>query len=78
MRTVQEFLGHPQLMARDRWREVDSPVGPLRMLLPPVSLKGVEPVLAPIPELGQHTEAILRVLGFSTEQLAALRTQGTI
>jgi itaconate CoA-transferase len=30
MRTVQDFLEHPQLEARDRWREVESPVGPLR------------------------------------------------
>jgi itaconate CoA-transferase len=78
MRTVQEFLEHPQLEARGRWREVDSPVGPLWALLPPATLEGVEPVFAPIPELGQHTNAILQELGYSTEQVVALRTQGTI
>jgi crotonobetainyl-CoA:carnitine CoA-transferase CaiB-like acyl-CoA transferase len=78
MRTVQEFLEHPQLEARGRWREVDSPVGPLWALLPPATLVGVEPVFAPIPELGQHTNAILQELGYSTEQIAELRTQGTI
>ena len=78
MRTVQEFLEHPQLEARGRWREVDSPVGPLWALLPPATLEGVEPVFAPIPEPGQHTDAILQELGYSTEQIAELRTQGTI
>ena len=34
MRTIQDFLDHPQLEARDRWREVGSPVGPLRALIP--------------------------------------------
>jgi crotonobetainyl-CoA:carnitine CoA-transferase CaiB-like acyl-CoA transferase len=78
MRTVQEFLEHPQLEARERWREVNSPVGPLWSLLPPATLQGVEPVFGPIPELGQHTETILQELGYSTEQIAGLRTQGTI
>jgi itaconate CoA-transferase len=78
MRTMQEFLEHPQLEARGRWREVDSPVGPLWALLPPATLEGVEPVFGPIPEVGQHSDTILQELGYSTEQIAALRTQGTI
>ncbi|MEJ7872905.1 MAG: CaiB/BaiF CoA-transferase family protein, partial [Rubrobacteraceae bacterium] len=45
MRTVQDFLDHPQLEARDRWREVGSPVGNLRALVPPVTLDGDEPVM---------------------------------
>jgi itaconate CoA-transferase len=28
MNSVQQFLDHPQLRARDRWRDVESPVGP--------------------------------------------------
>jgi crotonobetainyl-CoA:carnitine CoA-transferase CaiB-like acyl-CoA transferase len=78
MRMMQEFLEHPQLEARGRWREVDSPVGPLWALLPPATLEGVEPVFRPIPQVGQHSDAILQELGYSTEQIAALRTQGTI
>jgi crotonobetainyl-CoA:carnitine CoA-transferase CaiB-like acyl-CoA transferase len=38
--TVQGFLDHPQLEARDRWREVGSLVGPLRSLLQPVNPNG--------------------------------------
>ena len=34
MRTVRQFLDHPQLEARNRWREFGSPVGSLRGLLP--------------------------------------------
>jgi itaconate CoA-transferase len=58
MRTVEEFAAHPQLLARDRWREVDTPVGPVRSLLPPVSVTGREPALKAIPAVGEHTAAI--------------------
>ncbi|MFC0602501.1 CaiB/BaiF CoA transferase family protein [Streptomyces palmae] len=58
LRTVGEFAAHPQLAARDRWREFGSPVGPLRGLLPPVEVYGREAPMRPVPALGEHTEAI--------------------
>jgi itaconate CoA-transferase len=64
MRTVQQFLDHPQLEARNRWREFGSPVGSLRGLLPPATLDGTEPVMAPIPEVGEHNENLFAELGF--------------
>ena len=67
MRTVRQFLDHPQLEARDRWREVDSPAGSLRALMPPATLAGTEPVMDPIPEVGEHTEEILAALGAGRE-----------
>ena len=78
MRTIQEFLDHPQLSARKRWREVDSPAGPVRVLLPPVSLEGVEPRMESVPALGQHTEAILQELGFDSHAVGKLRQAGVI
>jgi itaconate CoA-transferase len=49
---------HPQLAARGRWSEVDSPAGALPVLKP-VSGDGWQPRLDPIPALGEHTDAIL-------------------
>jgi itaconate CoA-transferase len=66
MNTMQQFLDHPQLTARDRWRTVESPVGTLRALLPPVTIEGVDPVMARIPAVGENTEAVLRELGYDT------------
>lgn len=73
LNSVQEFVDHPQLAARGRWRDVDSPVGPLRALLPPVTMEGVEPVMGAIPALGEHTDSILQELGFDSDTIATWR-----
>lgn len=78
MRTVQEFLDHPQLEARERWREVGSPVGPLRALIPPVTMQGVENAMKPIPEVGEHTDAILKELNLDAETVADLHRTGAV
>ena len=54
---------HRRLAARDRWREVDTPGGPIQALLPPVSMPGREAAMGAVPALGQHTAAIRAELG---------------
>jgi itaconate CoA-transferase len=76
--TVQEFVEHPQLKARKRWGTVDSPVGPLPALLPPVEMENVQPVMNEVPALGQQTDAILRELGFDSETIAGWRREKVI
>ncbi|MDN5749799.1 MAG: CoA transferase [Pseudonocardia sp.] len=61
-REVAEVLEHPQLAARGRWTSVDSPAGPVRALLPPITLPDRPPRMGPIPGVGEHTDAILRWL----------------
>jgi len=78
MNSMQEFWDHPQLQARERWREVDSPVGPLKALLPPVTMRDVEPRMDPIPALGEQTEQILCSLGYQDEQICRLRAERVI
>ena len=67
LRDMFELAEHPQLEARGRWAEVDSPVGSLRTLIPPATLDGDEPVMGRIPEPGEHTAAVLAELGISEE-----------
>ncbi len=55
-----------------------SPAGPLRALLPPVTISGVEPNMGAIPALGEHTAAILKDLGFDAAQIAAWKQAGVI
>ncbi|MFD3588309.1 CaiB/BaiF CoA transferase family protein [Streptomyces sp. NPDC058683] len=77
LRDLHELAEHPQLAARERWREVGSPVGPLRALLPPITLPGGDEArMGDVPALGQHTEALLRAVGMTDAETAALRRDG--
>ncbi len=78
MNTMRDFLAHPQLAARGRWREVATPAGPIRALAPPVTIDNEPARIGPVPVLGEHTDRVLRELGFSDEAIAAWRTEGTI
>jgi len=75
---VDDLVDHPQLAARDRWLEVDSPVGPLRALAHPLNLSGLPQRADPVPALGQHTDAVAAELGYSADEIRELRDQGAI
>ncbi|WFF43401.1 CoA transferase [Salinicola endophyticus] len=76
--TMADVWQHPQLAARDAWREVASPSGPLPALLPPGRNSAYTARMAAVPALGEHTDAILAGLGYDAEMLATLRERGTI
>ena len=76
--TPQEVWDHPQLKARDRWREVGSPAGPLPVLLPPVTMPEFEARLDPIPAVGEHTERVLAGIGYSAGEIAELRKAAAV
>jgi itaconate CoA-transferase len=76
--TPEELWKHPQLKDRQRWRDVGSPVGEIPALLPPATISGLEPRMDPIPDIGEHTESVLRELGFSSEEIAALKADDAI
>jgi len=69
---------HPQLKARNRWREVSTPAGQVPALLPPGSWEEGDPRMDAVPALGEHTSSILAELGYFTEQVANLRTAEAI
>ena len=77
--TLQQFWRHPQLAARERWREIGSPVGPMPALLPPGQWDdGEGPRMGPVPTLGEHTDALLAELGYDADAIAALRAARAI
>jgi len=74
---MREVWNHPQLRARKRWVEVDTPEGPVTSPLPP-GLAAGEARMDRVPALGEHTEAILAELGLSPAQIAALSSAKAI
>ena len=78
MNTMADVWAHPQLQARERWREVGTSAGAVPALLPPGTPSAFEPRMDAVPALGEHTDAILRELGYDASRIAALRDAGAI
>ena len=73
MNDMAGLWAHPQLQARGRWRQVGSPAGDIPALLPAGRQSAFDYRMDPIPAVGEHTDAILRSLGRSEAEIAALR-----
>ena len=78
MNDMEGLWAHPQLAARQRWQTVGSPAGDIPALLPPGKNSAFTYRMDPIPQLGEHTEAILKSLGHSAEAIANLRAKKAI
>ena len=76
--TVEGLREHPQLQARERWSEIDSPAGPLPALRPPPLSDAFTQAMGNIPALGAHTDDVLVWLGYSSTEIEALRAGGLI
>lgn len=76
MNDVEALLDHPQLVERQRYRSVETERGAMDMFMPAVTIAGVEPVMGPVPAVGQHTGAILAELAeLAAEREAAQRSE---
>jgi len=73
VRGIAQVLAHPQVIARRMIREIGSPVGPVPVIASPLRLSDSPARYDPIPALGQDTEAILRELGYSAEEIELIR-----
>ena len=78
LNSVQDVIDHPHLAARNRWREVKTPTGVTRAVLPPPVTADWEPPMGPVPALGEHTDAILTELGYSQAEIEEWRREGVV
>src|SRR5262249_24102683 len=78
--TLDEVVRDPQLGQRGLVTELEHPkLGPLRQVAFPVQMSGTPAQVAtPPPELGEHTDEVLRGLGYDAAAIAALRRDGVI
>ena len=75
--TMEDLWDHPQLEARQRWVQVDTPAGPMPALLPP-GAKEHATRMDGVPALGQHTDAILGAIGYTPEAIAQLHAMDVV
>jgi len=73
--SMDGLWNHPQLKARDRWQEIQTPTGALSALKP-VSGKAWQPRMDPVPALGEHTQAILDELEIDKDTIEQLTKPG--
>ncbi|WP_435278033.1 CaiB/BaiF CoA transferase family protein [Rhodococcus yananensis] len=78
LRDLGGLIDHPQLAARDRWREVQTGAGAIRAIRPPMNFRDVELPMGAVPELGEHTDTVLAQLGSTDEQIEGLRKAGIV
>jgi itaconate CoA-transferase len=78
MNDMEDVWEHPQLKARKRWTEVQTPAGPIPALLPPGQTDALTARMDAVPGLGEHTDSILGELGWSLDDIATMRQAGAV
>ncbi|HZV92059.1 MAG TPA: CaiB/BaiF CoA-transferase family protein, partial [Caldimonas sp.] len=78
VRTMADVWAHPQLQARQRWVDVETPAGPVAALLPPGRRDAADAGMGAVPRLGEHTAALLAELGLAPTEIERLRGEGAI
>ncbi len=78
--TYDQALADPHIQARNMVTEIDHPkIGRMKNMGFPVKTNcEFTRVRMPAPWLGQHSDAVLKGLGYQDEQIAALHAQGVI
>lgn len=77
--SLQEVVDDPHLADVGFWHEADHPTeGKIRMMKPPYTLtKSPATIRTMPPRFGEHTGDVLRELGYSPEQIAAMLKAGS-
>ncbi len=75
---MHDVWEHSQLKARKRWVKIDTEAGLICSPLPPGISNQYSPRMDAVPALGEHTDVILRELGYDDGALSLLKTRQVI
>lgn len=80
VQNAEDIYNCPQVDARNMLIDVDDPVvGPVKLVGPAAKMsRSTEPIAGHAPLLGEHNEEILRALGYSSDDIAALEEESVI
>lgn len=76
VKSVPEALADPQIQSRGIIEDHEDILS--RVRFPAVTRKGIDRIEEPVAEMGEHTEAVLRSLGYSREEIDALENAGAV
>ncbi len=77
--TLAELANDPQAAATGMFPTIDTPEGTIRTIAAPMHVAGADiRPRGPAPTVGQHTTAVLRDAGFTTDEIDALADSGAI
>ena len=78
--TYDQILGDPHIKARDMIVEIDHPrIGRMKSLGIPVKSTGeLLAIREPAPWLGQHTDEVLKEIGYAARDIEALHAEGVL
>ncbi|MFB6170691.1 MAG: CaiB/BaiF CoA transferase family protein [Haloarculaceae archaeon] len=75
---LDEVLAHPQTDHLDAIQEVPYRDQTLKFVDHPVDFEKLETRTEPMPDLGEHTEAVLREVGLGDEEIRRLHEEGVV
>lgn len=78
LKNMKQFANHEQLIARDRWINVETPEGVIQSLLPPTAKSEKDIQNKPIPKIGEHSRDILKELNRTSKEIGFLEKNNII
>lgn len=75
---IDEVLSHPQTEHLDMIREIQTDDGPIKVIDTPLEMSDADLRVESLPDLGEHTEAVLAEMGYSPDEIERLGDEDVI